>query len=97
MASNRWYHRLSKLSLPPLPVIARRPGCTPADLPAVRQMVDVHQAPVRCKRRCWSIRDCGQPLGEISQAGMNAYVSKPIQPEEVFEAIEDAVLVGLAS
>jgi two-component system sensor histidine kinase/response regulator len=25
------------------------------------------------------------------RAGMNAYVSKPIQPEEVFEAIEDAV------
>src|ERR1019366_10455756 len=24
-------------------------------------------------------------------AGMNAYVSKPIQPDEVFEAIEDAV------
>jgi signal transduction histidine kinase len=31
------------------------------------------------------------------RAGMNAYVSKPIQPEEVFEAIEDAVLVGRAS
>jgi two-component system, sensor histidine kinase and response regulator len=25
------------------------------------------------------------------RAGMNAYVSKPIQPEEVFEAIEEAV------
>jgi CheY-like chemotaxis protein len=24
-------------------------------------------------------------------AGMDAYVSKPIQPDEVFEAIEDAV------
>ena len=31
------------------------------------------------------------------RAGMNAYVSKPIQPEEVFEAIEDAVMVGRAS
>jgi two-component system, sensor histidine kinase and response regulator len=30
-------------------------------------------------------------------AGMNAYVSKPIQPEEVFEAIEDAVMAGRAS
>jgi len=29
-------------------------------------------------------------------AGMNAYISKPIQPEEVFEAIEDAVLAGRA-
>jgi len=31
------------------------------------------------------------------RAGMNAYVSKPIQPEEVFEAIEDAVAAGSAS
>ena len=31
------------------------------------------------------------------RAGMNAYVSKPIQPEEVFEAIEDAVAAGRAS
>jgi signal transduction histidine kinase len=29
-------------------------------------------------------------------AGMNAYVSKPIQPDEVFEAIEDAVMAGRA-
>src|SRR6202042_2689159 len=26
------------------------------------------------------------------KAGMTAYISKPIQPEEVFEAIEDAVM-----
>jgi hypothetical protein len=30
------------------------------------------------------------------EAGMNAYVTKPIQPEDVFEAIEDAVLAGRA-
>ena len=30
------------------------------------------------------------------KAGMNAYVTKPIQPEEVFEAIEDAVMAGRA-
>jgi CheY-like chemotaxis protein len=30
------------------------------------------------------------------RAGMSAYVSKPIQPEEVFEAIEDAVMAGRA-
>jgi CheY-like chemotaxis protein len=30
------------------------------------------------------------------KAGMSAYVSKPIQPEEVFEAIEDAVTAGRA-
>jgi signal transduction histidine kinase/ActR/RegA family two-component response regulator len=30
------------------------------------------------------------------EAGMNAYVTKPIQPEEVFEAIEDAVMAGRA-
>jgi len=29
-------------------------------------------------------------------AGMDAYVSKPIQPEEVFDAIEDAVTAGRA-
>jgi CheY-like chemotaxis protein len=31
------------------------------------------------------------------KAGMNAYVSKPIQPEEVYEAIEDAVTAGRTS
>jgi CheY-like chemotaxis protein len=31
------------------------------------------------------------------KAGMNAYVSKPIQPDEVFETIEDAVMAGRAS
>jgi CheY-like chemotaxis protein len=31
------------------------------------------------------------------RAGMNAYVSKPIQPDEVFEAIEDAVTAASAS
>jgi len=32
------------------------------------------------------------------KAGMSAYVSKPIQPEEVFDAIDDAVMtVGGAS
>jgi CheY-like chemotaxis protein len=30
------------------------------------------------------------------KAGMSAYVSKPVQPEEVFEAIEDAVTAGRA-
>jgi CheY-like chemotaxis protein len=30
-------------------------------------------------------------------AGMNAYISKPIQPDEVFEAIDDAVLAGRAN
>jgi len=30
------------------------------------------------------------------RAGMSAYVSKPIQPEDVFEAIEDAVIAGRA-
>jgi CheY-like chemotaxis protein len=30
-------------------------------------------------------------------AGMNAYVAKPIQPDEVFEAIDDVVLAGRAS
>jgi signal transduction histidine kinase/predicted membrane protein len=30
------------------------------------------------------------------RAGMNAYVSKPIQPDEVFEAIEDAVAIEQA-
>jgi signal transduction histidine kinase/ActR/RegA family two-component response regulator len=30
-------------------------------------------------------------------AGMNAYISKPIQPDEVFEAIDDAVLAGRAT
>ena len=31
------------------------------------------------------------------KAGMNGYVSKPIQPEQVFEAIEDAVPAASAS
>jgi CheY-like chemotaxis protein len=30
------------------------------------------------------------------KAGMNSYISKPIQPEEVFQAIEDAVMAGRA-
>ena len=30
------------------------------------------------------------------KAGMNAYVSKPIQPDEVFDTIEDAVMAGPA-
>jgi signal transduction histidine kinase/CheY-like chemotaxis protein len=30
-------------------------------------------------------------------AGMDAYISKPIQPDEVFEAIDDAVLAGRAN
>ena len=30
------------------------------------------------------------------RAGMNGYVSKPVQPDEVFEAIEDAVMAGRA-
>jgi CheY-like chemotaxis protein len=30
------------------------------------------------------------------KAGMNAYVSKPIQPDEVFDTIEDAVMAGRA-